>query len=250
MLNLRCVLLFTFVFIVTPNAIGANHERCKEYANYAVAGYTESKTLACAEKNPVPGRFSQSYDGHYRWCRTVRDSTLDQENNARANVLSHCRRCQSYAGGAVAAMNEYSRLGCGPATNRWSTNFEGHRAWCLNVRKSTQEDEDAKRDRQLNACKVARRPPPPAPPAPTPPRPQPQPPRQCSITALLEVYQCRNLDGSASEYFTTTRLQACGSSQSEAEAIAKASFNGVLGEGAGTCQYKTEFAAGACACTR
>jgi hypothetical protein len=143
-------LLFTVCDVSTARA--ADHQVCVDYAKLAVATYKETLKLGCQEKNPTPGRLSDNFDGHYRWCRGVRNSTLDNENVAREKIINNCRRCDSYAGGAVAAAKRYLGAGCGQREPRWDTHHEGHRNWCLTVRKSTQESEDAIRKEKLDTC--------------------------------------------------------------------------------------------------
>ena len=150
-LSLRSFALVATVAIAC-GVSAAEHQTCVDYANQAVAANKELQALSCSEKKPVPGRFSNNFDGHYQWCRTVRNSTLDSENVARQRVLDGCRLCQSYAGGAVAMAKRYFANRCGPQSDRWSTNFEGHRQWCFGVRRSTLQDEDNKRDKELDSC--------------------------------------------------------------------------------------------------
>jgi Domain of unknown function (DUF4189) len=243
---IRGILFFS---LTAAGAFAADHQVCVDYANLAVAVYKETLQLGCAEKNPVPGRLSDNFKGHYDWCRGVRNSTLDNENVEREKLINTCRRCQSYAGGAVASAKEYERLRCGSPSNRWGTDFVGHRNWCLGVRKSTQEGEDNARDQELKACR-AQLSAGSAPHGTAPSAPGTVPPtRQCNIQGHYEVYQCRNLDSTPSDYFTRSTLSTCGTTEKEALAAAQASLNTCLSDDPGCCQYRVQYTTGACNCS-
>jgi hypothetical protein len=51
-------------------------------------------------------------------------------------------RCRSYVGGAVASAKANINMKCGFADSRWSQNIDDHFNWCMNVKKSRQEEED------------------------------------------------------------------------------------------------------------
>jgi hypothetical protein len=125
------------------------------------------RELKCADpKNPA--RWSENRQGHYDWCRRARESSANDETRARSNAISTCRRCHSYAGGAIVSARANVDLRCGFTGPRWGMDFEGHRRWCLGARQSSQEAEDRARDRALRECRRPARPLPSGP-IPTPP---------------------------------------------------------------------------------
>jgi hypothetical protein len=132
----------------------ADHAFCVRYADGAVAQYRELTKLKCADPNK-PARWSENWQGHYGWCRSARESSSNSETRARADAISECKRCHSFAGGAVASQQANIKLGCGLTGSRWSLDFEHHRRWCLRARRSSQEAEDRNRARQLDACRRA-----------------------------------------------------------------------------------------------
>ena len=232
------------------SACSRDHASCQRYADQAVAQFKRIGDLRCEAVRSPPGRWSLNNRSHYDWCRQAisKSERLGVEADERAKVVTRCERCDLYAKGAVASAERLFAKGCGGVAygDRWSRSYEGHRAWCLKVRESTQDSEDSARVNLLNTCEqgtaagaggsTAN----PSPPTATP----------CNVTATLEVYQCKNTDGSTSDYFTRTdNLTACGTSKENAEASAARLFNGCLGDEANCCQYRATHATGACACT-
>ena len=64
------------------------------------------------------------------------------------------RRCNSYAVLALTQQGLYKTGSCGPATNRWSSNYDRHFNWCADPAVSTADlrSEIAERQKVLDAC--------------------------------------------------------------------------------------------------
>lgn len=61
-------------------------------------------------------------------------------------------RCKIYAEMAVQQNQSNIDWGCGYTGNRWSSNYQAHYEWCMNVPKSAADFETAERERLLNEC--------------------------------------------------------------------------------------------------
>jgi hypothetical protein len=233
------------------NACAADHATCQGYASTAIAQVARLEPLKCNPRRDVPGRWSSVPAEHYNWCRVAisKSSRIRDETAEREKVVNACARCDLYARGAVASAKKLFDSGCGGIAygeGRWSTNLEDHRNWCLSVRESTQNTEDRAREEGLARCERMNSSKGGGGPTGSGGSSAPA----CKTTANLEVYQCKNLDGSTSAYFTRTEINgACGTDKADAEAAAKKLFPGQLGDGPGSCQYRVQFVEGACACT-
>ena len=149
------------VLMVCVNSVQAASERtCQVYARDAVAAADRARSLPCPLGDPV-GRWSTKLDDHFNWCRTVRDSTLDNENVLRSKRIKACAdnhaHCETYANGALSQIANLKAMNGVPGATpvgRWSADFNGHYQWCRNAisRSSTVRDETQARDDALKRC--------------------------------------------------------------------------------------------------
>lgn len=72
------------------------------------------------------------------------------------------QKCQQYATQAVSEFKEYAGRSCGPVPsktdpNRWTDNFQGHKAWCLSLgsNSAAADKEDGERRGLLSQCSTS-----------------------------------------------------------------------------------------------
>lgn len=75
--------------------------RCDQYAQQAVAQAEEAAARNCSFGGQPQGRWSPSYDIHFRWCFSVPTHEAAEETRQREGPLSQCRTTNPVRGGSV-----------------------------------------------------------------------------------------------------------------------------------------------------
>jgi hypothetical protein len=136
------------VLACAPAAAAPEHV-CNAYAQAAVAAQQYNLANACGLAGD---RWSLDFGGHKAWCLGVDQPLLDQESNARNGDIARCNTCIGYAQAAVAAQQQNVGSGCALVGDRWSFDFNGHRAWCMSAPQSARDAESNARQHELAKC--------------------------------------------------------------------------------------------------
>lgn len=183
-------------------------ERCGSYGNACCAGQQGRAT--CEEGTPC--------------------------TNGRCQTKPLSKVCNEYAWKAVRQSVDWFDRACGPASDRWQTNFQNHFNWCMQAGEARAARETRARAGPLSQCSTS-----------SPPRSQ-QPQRisgeVCAASVIVTVDQCFNSDGTPSQYLDpgSTRVTACGSSTERALERARQALGFPLSESPapGQCTYTVE----------
>ena len=123
----------------------------------------------CTRSSPTPGapaaqqrnlasgcglagdRWSLDFNGHRAWCMGADQAAIDGEAGARHADLDKCTACTTYAQEAVTAQNQ-NVAQCQFVGDRWSVNFDGHRAWCMGATPAARDGETSARRFALERC--------------------------------------------------------------------------------------------------
>ena len=208
---------------VRQAAISACIGVCAEYAASASAAQRENEAKGCGYAGD---RWSENEAGHRSWCITASETSRNFETAERAKFIGICTAspnkisaCQAYARNAVAQFEEDVRCGYRQRDDRrWHRNFQNHYQWCMAVDAGLPPEETKERDRELERCRGARREPVPVPPG-----------ERCAVSVIVRNNECRNLDGSPSEYLQSGEVSAQGCGQDVESARDRAKLSLQLG---------------------
>jgi hypothetical protein len=133
---------------------------CSAYAGQAVAQQDNNAMMNCGFTG---GRWSNDFDGHFRWCQNATSTDLKREHDARRDELAQCAQkpkleqqaCQAYASEAVAQQKANARRGCGLGGGAWSEDFAAHFGWCLTADAGARASAMNARNQQLAGCVTA-----------------------------------------------------------------------------------------------
>jgi hypothetical protein len=220
--------------------------QCQRYVDGAIADQAENEARHCGLTGD---RWSRDRGHHAAWCAVVSWDATRSESATRRSLLVQCvlpgkkEACRNYASTAVSQNAESRALGCGFTGNAWSDNRAGHYEFCLMVNASQYDEETRRRERDLTGCRAAQG------------RPQPQ---SCNVSVVVRTKECRNQDGSQSQYLEpgSTSAVGCAADEDTAETRAKQSLSTqtALSDGdepaPGTCTYEKEAAFAGCLCPR
>ncbi len=149
-LNLAAALLIFLTLAPGGGAAaGDSVAQCHGYARQAVEQARENVNKKCGYTGNAWGDY---YDGHFKFCRSAKSSSVDREVKARVDALNLCNACRGYAQQAIdqARFNRDNK--CGNTGNRWGDYYEGHFNFCKSARKSTTDAEVKARTDALNRC--------------------------------------------------------------------------------------------------
>lgn len=143
------VLLWPICFLWASMAFAAPDGVCLQYAQDAVNAQQQNLSNQCGLAGDP---WSLNFNDHRSWCLGAPQSSVDRETNARHNALSQCLKCVAFAQQAVNAQQQNLSNQCGLAGDRWSSNFNGHRSWCMGAPQSKIDGETNARNGDLAKC--------------------------------------------------------------------------------------------------
>ena len=125
------------------------HYNCDSYSRDAVWRYNETKKLGCTYTGP---QWSPDYSYHYNWCMKGNNiSFIEAEKNARKVKHIECI-CKNYSKTAVSQNQQNKQKGCGFSGPEWSSDYNTHFKWCMNVNDSARDKEQDAREADLSKC--------------------------------------------------------------------------------------------------
>ncbi|QKK03412.1 MAG: hypothetical protein HND55_12530 [Pseudomonadota bacterium] len=137
------MLLVAMLLWAAPKvAADQRHPGCERYAAAAVGQQQQNLELGCGLSGPA---WNADHSAHYNWCMhgENHERFAAAEERRRAERLASCRSaatppgrvqdtaCTDYAETAVGQHQENLDRDCGFTGPRWSPDFQGHYAWCL-----------------------------------------------------------------------------------------------------------------------
>jgi len=147
--------LFLTLFMLL--SLTTNAQFCNKYADKAVAQYK------LAKKNNLPDinwpMWTDDWNGHYNWCKTVTEDVANKENEKRQAYLDKYIKpatlnnkenfCNAYADKAIAQFSQAKQL-FKPQGDLWSDNRESIYNWCMKVPKDVTNNQQAIRQAHID----------------------------------------------------------------------------------------------------
>lgn len=130
---------------------------CDAYATAATEQNAQAKSLGCGFSG---SRWSDNYAGHRTWCLKEGVGIMDvsREDQLRKDELQTCKarvsECDAYAQGAVDAAAKNAADKCGYTGGRWSTNYAGHKTWCMKASPAAIAKEIKIRSEGISQCVI------------------------------------------------------------------------------------------------
>jgi hypothetical protein len=149
--------IISLLAIIMLISLSANAQFCNKYADKAVAQYK------LAKKNNLPNIilpfWTDDWNGHYNWCKTVPKDVASKHNELREAYLNKFIKpattndketfCNAYADKAVAQYNLAMKL-FNPQGDHWSGDRESIYKWCMKVPKSLADKQQTLRQADIN----------------------------------------------------------------------------------------------------
>jgi len=146
----------TAFLIIVLISLVSHAQFCNKYADKAVAQYK------LAKKNNLPNIilpfWSDDWNGHYNWCKTVPKDLANKHNELREIYLNKFIKpattndketfCNAYADKAVAQYNLARQL-FNPQGDIWSGDRESIYNWCMKVPKDVADQQQAIRQADI-----------------------------------------------------------------------------------------------------
>jgi hypothetical protein len=124
-------------------------DTCFAYGQQATNAQQQNLANQCGRAGD---RWSLDFNGHRSWCMEASQSAIDGETNARNWELAKCTSCTAYAQQATAAQQKNLENQCGRSGDRWSSNFAGHKSWCMGAPQYAIDREAAARQYEVDRC--------------------------------------------------------------------------------------------------
>jgi hypothetical protein len=163
-LDLRLKSAAGLLLLVACDVPGATAEQlnCQAYAAVAIAQQEQNIQMKCGFTG---GRWSDDFNGHFKWCQTATMAKLTAEDKARKGALAQCAKkpqedqqaCQAYAAEAVKQQKANKAKNCGLKGGAWSEDFTTHFGWCLMSSPGQRASENNARNQQLAGCFTAKK---------------------------------------------------------------------------------------------
>lgn len=135
---------------------GAASAVCRAYAREAITTVGTMQLGSCAV--PANARFAATLGPHLTFCRDVGGDprALNREQRRREARAGACEleatSCETYASRAVVATRRAEQGRCSVRGPRWSLRRDVHLRFCQRVGQERRADEEAARERGLQAC--------------------------------------------------------------------------------------------------
>ncbi len=134
----------------------ASSQFCNDYADKAVKQYKLAKSNNLPNINwPL---WTDDWDGHNNWCKTVTEDVANKETAKRQAVLDKYIKpktkedyCNTYADTAIKQYTRAVQINL-PDMNTlmWNNNRDIHFKWCMAVTEDIAENEESKRQKQID----------------------------------------------------------------------------------------------------
>ncbi len=134
----------------------AADNRCRGYANQAVAQQRQNQARGCGYTGP---EWQNNYQAHFDWCRRTDWSQVQAQATRRDQALQRCQaggRCQDYARRAVEQYNRSQRQGCNYSGPEWQGDYYQHLRWCQDSPWDKVQEQDRRREEALSRCQRQR----------------------------------------------------------------------------------------------
>lgn len=144
------------------SAIGGQNKAafCRKYANDAVDANQENLALGCGYRG---ARWSDAYNGHYRWCMRVRRPNSSRETDARTRLVAQCRtsvqqvaraQCAHYVRLYMVQARSARKANCGFRGVIWREDAGALNRWCMSASPTARTDALKSREAKLQKCFV------------------------------------------------------------------------------------------------